>query len=125
MSEKEIPVLVVDLDGTLIKTDLLYESFFSVLGLSLKVLVFALISLIKGKAALKSYLQSVSNIDVKLLPYDEIICAYIRDHRARGGRVILATASHHIFAQDVHIISLHNYLRALRRLLVLAVTIWR
>lgn len=94
-------VLVVDLDGTLLKSDLLYESLWSALNRNLLAPFRAIPSLMRGKAVFKSYLVSQAHIDPALLPYDDAVIAYVRDHRARGGRTVLATASNVTLAQSI------------------------
>ncbi len=51
-------VLVVDLDGTLLKSDLLYESFWSAFGRNWRSPFLSVAALGRGKAALKTYLRS-------------------------------------------------------------------
>ncbi|MGH6934663.1 MAG: UbiA family prenyltransferase [Methylocella sp.] len=89
---KDFP-LVVDLDGTLIKTDLLYESYFSTVTSNLRHHWSVVVALLRGKAQLKAYLADSSNINYGLLPYDESVLALIWLARAEGRRVYLATAS--------------------------------
>jgi len=85
--------LVVDLDGTLIRTDLLVESAFAHLGQNPARLGKLLAALARGKAALKSYIASATSIDASLLPYDERVLAMIRKATASGCPVHLASAS--------------------------------
>jgi 4-hydroxybenzoate polyprenyltransferase/phosphoserine phosphatase len=94
-------MLIVDLDGTLLKSDMLHESFWSALGRNWRSPFLAAIALRQGKAALKDYLGSEANIDVSTLPYDDEILAYIRAYRKNGGRVALVTASNQILADNI------------------------
>ena len=91
-------ILVVDLDGTLLKSDTLYESFWSAFGKNWRTPFLSVVALGRGKAALKDYLRSAAEIDVSTLPYDEVVVAYIHAYRQQGGRVALVTASNQIFA---------------------------
>lgn len=93
--------LVVDLDGTLLKSDMLYESFWSALSRNLLTPLFAALALWRGKAALKSYLISEANVAVHTLPYDQVIVEYIRSFRQQGGRTALVTASNQIAANQI------------------------
>ena len=61
--EPEIFPLVVDLDGTLTKTDLLHENFFESLTQGLKRHVSACVLVRQGKAQLKAALAEASSID--------------------------------------------------------------
>jgi hypothetical protein len=93
--------LVVDLDGTLIKTDLLYESYFSTVTNDLRHHRSVVGALLRGKAHLKAYLADSGNIDYGLLPYDESVLALISRARAGGRQVYLATASHRRHAEGI------------------------
>ena len=94
-------VLVVDLDGTLLKSDMLYESFYSAFGRNWCIPFLSVAALRRGKASLKSYLRSEANVDVTSLPYDEDVIAYVKAHKAKGGRTALVTASSQIFANHI------------------------
>ena len=93
--------LVVDLDGTLIKSDLLIEAVFAHLAQDLTGAVGIARSMLGGKAALKSMLASKREIDASLLPYDDEVLALIAGAKADGRPVYLATASHEIKAAAV------------------------
>ncbi|WP_237155599.1 UbiA family prenyltransferase [Oryzibacter oryziterrae] len=90
--EKAI-ALVVDLDGTLLRSDLLVESGTAWIVAEPKRL-FGLPALLKsGKAALKAAIAAQTAIDVSLLPYDETVLAAMAAARAEGRRVYIASAS--------------------------------
>lgn len=93
--------LVVDLDGTLLKSDMLYESFWSAFALKWHTPLMAFTKLLESKAALKSYLSNESNIDAASLPYDKNVIEYIQSHRAKGGSVALVTATHQVIADQI------------------------
>ena len=101
MSDSVKRVLVVDLDGTLLKSDMLYESFWSAFGRNWRSPFLSVAALGRGKAALKTYLRSEADIDATSLPYDEAVIEYVRAHRAHGGRTALVTASNQIFANEI------------------------
>ncbi len=92
LRQKLVP-LVVDLDGTLVRTDLLYEAFFAAAGRSPLVIGRAALALRSGKAALKALLAREGTIDVSRLPYDDAVLALIGEARAQGREVYLASAS--------------------------------
>jgi 4-hydroxybenzoate polyprenyltransferase/phosphoserine phosphatase len=89
--------LVVDLDGTLVRSDLLYESFFATLPNGFKHNCSVIAALFRGKANLKAYLAGVADLDYALLPYNAAVVELIRKAKDDGRRVYLATASdrHH------------------------------
>lgn len=94
-------VLVVDLDGSLLRSDLLFESFWSALGRDWRSPFRSAMALAQGKAAVKRYLADAGTIDVASLPYDDEVLEYIRAWRAQNGRIALVTASDDSFAQAV------------------------
>lgn len=86
-------VLAVDLDGTLIRSDMLYETFWSALAKSWTTPFVALGSLAGGRAALKARLGGMAAVDIGLLPYNTEIVSYVESRRADGWRTVLVTAS--------------------------------
>jgi 4-hydroxybenzoate polyprenyltransferase/phosphoserine phosphatase len=93
--------IVVDLDGTLVKTDLLLENILLFLnGYPLR--FFNLIVLLfSGKAVFKRYLAEAVLPDVTLLPYNKEFLDWLIKRRAEGVRLVLATASHKLIADKV------------------------
>ena len=97
---REVP-LVVDLDGTLIKTDLLHETA-SAYVTSHPLQGFRVLSwLMQGKAVLKEKLAQTYHIDPHTLPYAPQVLDFARAEKARGRTIILATASHHSLADPI------------------------
>ncbi|MGB7240533.1 MAG: UbiA family prenyltransferase [Sulfitobacter sp.] len=86
-------VLIVDLDGTLIRSDMLFETFWSAFSRDWMTPVVAATSLIGGRTALKRRLAERGAVDVALLPYNEDVLERVRDWRAQGGRAALVSAS--------------------------------
>ncbi len=95
------PPLYADLDGTILSTDLLYESFLSAFKASPWVAVQCVGWLMQGRARLKEELAARSTIDVARLPYRESVVAFLREERARGRRIVLTTASWVTLAEAV------------------------
>lgn len=93
--------LVIDLDGTLINTDLLQESALTFV-LQNPFRIFTLLKwLKKGKAHLKEKIANDVRIDVAHLPYNQAILDLINAERSKGRKIILATASHKIYAEQI------------------------
>lgn len=88
-----IQTLAVDLDGTVLRSDMLHETFWSGFARDWTLPFRALGALTQGKAALKRILAERSDVDVTTLPYDETVLQRLRDWRAQGGRTALVTAS--------------------------------
>ena len=96
----DIP-LVVDLDGTLLCTDLLLETGMAFIKRRPLNFYKPLIWLVKSKASLKEALATRTNIDVTVLPYDQDVIELIKTARSDGRRVVLATASHYTLADRI------------------------
>lgn len=93
--------LVVDLDGTLIRSDLLHETFWSAFAHDLLIPLKAIAALRSGRAALKQMLADKSKVDLATLPFDPDVIAYIKAWREQDGRAVLVTASDHRLAECV------------------------
>ena len=95
--------LVVDLDGTLIHSDLLWEAV--VLFLKKNVLRAWLLPLwlLRGKAGFKEQLAREVGMDLEpaALPYDQKVLEIVRAERARGRTIVLATGSQRVFAERI------------------------
>ncbi len=93
--------LVIDLDGTLVRTDLLYESFFASATMGLRHHWSVFDALRRGKANLKAFLAGASAVDYELLPYNQEVLNFARAAKSEGRRVYLATASDQKHAEGV------------------------
>ncbi len=85
--------LVVDLDGTLIRSDLLVESFLALLSAQPLHALKSLGALGRGKAAFKAALADRAALDAHTLPYDPAVLAMTEEAHAAGRPVVLASAS--------------------------------
>ncbi len=93
-SEEPLKVaLVVDVDGTLLRTDMLYESFWAALGNAPIQCVKVLLKGFSGKAALKRQLTALSGLDVTLLPVNAAVLDMCKDARGQGRELVLASGS--------------------------------
>ncbi len=93
--------LVVDLDGTLIKTDLLLETA-SQFALAQPWQTYKLLAwLSQGKSALKTHLAQNTSIDATALPYKEALITWLKQEKAQGRVIVMATASHRLLADQV------------------------
>ena len=97
----DAPPLVVDLDGTLIRSDCLVESAFALLKINLLNAFLLPVWLLKGKANLKREIAARVDIDATTLPYHEEFVEFLRAERAAGRSLVLATASNEKFARAV------------------------
>jgi 4-hydroxybenzoate polyprenyltransferase len=96
-----MPPLIVDLDGTLIHTDMLHESALRVSRDSPLDVLRIPFWLAQGKAVLKQKLAGRSTFDPSSLPYNESLLDWLREQRAAGRRLVLCTASDRSIADAV------------------------
>ncbi|WP_082475981.1 UbiA family prenyltransferase [Methylobacterium sp. Leaf99] len=92
--------LVVDLDGTLIRSDLLIESFFAEIGGDPRGILALARTVPRGKAAIKHHLGTAA-LDAARLPYDPAVLDCIAAARAAGRPVYLASASNAVLVEKV------------------------
>ena len=85
--------LCVDLDGTLIKSDTLYESAAALLTSSPLKLLAVSTSLLGGKARLKARMAEAVPLDTTALPYTDDLLDFLREQKAAGRTLILVTAA--------------------------------
>lgn len=86
-------MLVVDLDGTLIRTDMLYETFWSALSRRFMNIIPIALASRNGKAALKRRLAELASVDAAKLPFNEDVVAYVQAWRGQGGKTALVSAA--------------------------------
>lgn len=94
-------VLVVDLDGTLIRSNMLWESFAAALRENPVRCLLALLRIFYGRAALKRALGHIGPVDPVVLPYRREFLSWLRDQHSRGRRIALATAADELVADSV------------------------
>ena len=93
--------LVVDLDGTLIRADLLCEGLFRILRQRPWRLPLLLAALLQGRAAFKAKVAQEADLDPAGLPWNQAVLAHVREQRAHGRSVWLATAADRRSAEAV------------------------
>jgi phosphoserine phosphatase len=93
------PPLVVDLDGTLILTDSLWEMLVRLLARR-PLLIFAVLGwLFRGRAGFKTMVARHQSLDPKTLPLNKPLLAYLEDQHRAGRSIILATSAHKLLAE--------------------------
>ncbi len=96
------PPLCVDLDGTLVKTDLLWESLVKQLKHAPWKLLMLPLWLFKGKGYLKERLAENAQINVSVLPYSQDLISYLEQQKNVNDReIVLCTGSYKSLANDV------------------------
>jgi hypothetical protein len=93
--------LVVGLNGTLVRTDLLLESLFVLAKKNPLRLLLVPLWLAKGRACLKRQLAELAMPDIAALPYREALLSRLETERREGRPLVLATAADQALADDV------------------------
>ncbi|MDP2193330.1 MAG: hypothetical protein Q8K36_02245, partial [Alphaproteobacteria bacterium] len=99
---KELSPLCVDLDGTLITTDVLYVSWWKLAQRNMFQALWIVLSMCKGRAYFKKQLAEASPIDPSTLTYHTELLAFLKAYKQQhAGLLVLATATNKSFAQAV------------------------
>lgn len=85
--------LVIDIDNSLLRTDMLLESFWVALGKHAPDAIIKSWENLGNRAKLKRELAELSDLDVTRLPVNEDVLAIAKAAQAEGREVILASAS--------------------------------
>ena len=91
--------LCIDLDGTLLRSDLLYESLLALLASNPLYAFLIPFWLLQGKAALKRELAKRVTLDPAILPYDERVLQLLRTTAQRPR--VLCTASDRLLVEPI------------------------
>ena len=92
--------LCVDLDGTLVRTDLFVEQL-AARTLRFHGMLAVARAATRGRAPLKRLLAASERFDASTLPYRDDFVAWLRAERAAGRRIVLATAADQSIAEQV------------------------
>ncbi len=82
------PPLAVDLDGSLVRTDTLWETLFTLVRDRPFALLAALASLGQGRAAFKTRLVTLAPLEVASLPLNTELIDWLRQEGAPGRRSV-------------------------------------
>src|SRR4051794_41102228 len=89
----EVCPLVVDLDGTLLGTDLLYEAIIMLLRKNLFYIFKCLLWILKGRVYFKEKVFELVQLRYELLPCNKELLSFLEAESANGRKLVLATAS--------------------------------
>jgi 4-hydroxybenzoate polyprenyltransferase/phosphoserine phosphatase len=93
--------LCVDLDGTLIKSDLLVETLLRWIKANPLRLFLALLWWARGRACLKAELASRVELDVAQLPVNDAVLDWLRQQKRAGRKIVLCTSANQRVASQV------------------------
>lgn len=99
-TEKQVP-LCVDLDGTLIKTDVLWESLMVLVKRNPFYLLAMPFWFLRGRAFLKRKIADRVELNPASLPYHQAFLDFLRGERKKGRTLLLATASDEQLARRI------------------------
>ena len=105
-NKHDLSILIVDLDGTLLLSDSLFEQLVCLIRyplLFLSVLPHLLRNLMMGKASFKHCLalHALPYLEVECLPYSLRLIELIKSHRDGGTKVFLCTGAHDSIANKI------------------------
>lgn len=91
--------LCIDMDGTLIREDVTHLAIKQLISQDLLAIPKCLLWFLRGRAYLKSRIEMSVQIDLHKLTYNHELIAYIQAHKAKGRKIVLATAADQVIAQ--------------------------
>jgi 4-hydroxybenzoate polyprenyltransferase len=91
--------IAVDLDGSLIHTDMLYETFVRAVFKRPWCLFLIIPWLLRGRANLKMQLAALVDVDVTALPYNQDLITYLKQQQPR--EIVLCTATNQLLADRI------------------------
>ena len=104
-ARQSLPVLCVDLDGTLLRGDLVWECILALVKTHPATLLLLPFWLFRGRAFLKHQLASRVHLDPARLSYRQQVIDFLQQERLAGRRIALVTAADQELAR-----SISNYL---------------
>jgi len=95
------PVLCVDLDGTVIKSDLLFESILLFVRQRPWAILLILWWTLRGRSFLKRRLATAAPVAPEKLPYRQEILDFVRGEHESGRQILLVTAADQRLAEAI------------------------
>jgi 4-hydroxybenzoate polyprenyltransferase/phosphoserine phosphatase len=93
--------IFIDLDGTLIRTDIFVEAMLSLLKAN-PLKIFSLVGwAMRGRSVAKTMVARQVRLDPSTLPYNQDVISLLTRERTAGRRIVLATAAHWKHARSV------------------------
>ncbi len=101
MSKNQLLPIAVDLDGTLVNTDTLYECCLQLLHNHCLQIFLLPFWLIHGKAYLKQKVSERVNLNITTLPYNLELISWLKNQKVLGHQIILITAANYLVAHAI------------------------
>ena len=102
MTQKLSTVLAVDLDHTLINTDMIYMGLkYLILHKIYLLPILIIIFIFKGKPSSKKYLYNNTFIVIEDLPYNKSIINFINNNRRKYTHIILISGSYYKYVESI------------------------
>ena len=98
------PCLCVDLDGTLVQGDTLFESLIVLVRTEPWRILRLFFWVFRGKARFKQELGRMVSLQPKLLPYEPAMLDYLRSESSKGRKILLVTGAD---ASVAHLVAAH------------------
>ena len=93
-NQKDPKIVVCDLDGTLVSTDIFHESLLRAIAADITIFLISVIRfLVTGRPAAKKYLAENTELDVDALPFNEQVLSYLHKKKQLGCRLFLVSAA--------------------------------
>lgn len=96
-----MPPLCVDLDGTLVNTDIFLENLLLVIKKEPKTVFLIPFWILRGKSYLKYKVMEKASINYKTLPYNKKLIYFLKKRAAKGQKLMLVTGSTQEVAKNV------------------------
>lgn len=93
--------LCVDMDGTLLRTDTLWEACLRLLSQKPLLALLMPFWLLLGKAGFKAKVSQHVQLDPQSLPYTTPLLEYLSKQKLKGRKLVLVTAAHRSIAEGV------------------------
>ena len=100
-AKQPLPVLCVDLDGTLIRGNLLWECILLLIRTRASTLLLLPFWLLRGRAFLKHKVAGRIHLDPARLPYCPQLLDFLRQEKLTGRRIALVTAADQDLAESI------------------------
>ena len=102
MTQKLSTVLAVDLDHTLINTDMIYMGLkYLILHKIYLLPILIIIFIFKGRPSSKKYLYDNTSIVIEDLPYNKSIINFINNNRRKYTHIILISGSYYKYVESI------------------------